>query len=98
MVRQMTPKHLAAINRGRKAAGLKPIRMKKTETKKKTKRISKDKIDLICQRCKTKYKPDDNYCRKCGRLRKRSDIKRQMTMMKKPPPSERYSDENRLQY
>ena len=29
MVREMTKKHLAAINRGRKAAGLKPIRMKK---------------------------------------------------------------------
>ena len=35
MVREMTKKHLAAINRGRKAAGLKPIRRKKTETKKK---------------------------------------------------------------
>ena len=35
MVREMTKKHLAAINRGRKAAGLKPIRMKK-KTKEKT--------------------------------------------------------------
>ena len=34
MVREMTKKHLAAINRGRKAAGLKPIRMKKKTTKK----------------------------------------------------------------
>ena len=34
MVREMTKKHLAAINRGRKAAGLKPIRMmKKTKEK-----------------------------------------------------------------
>jgi len=32
MVREMTPKHLAAINRGRKAVGLKPIRMKKKTT------------------------------------------------------------------
>ena len=37
MVREMTPKHLAAINRGRKAVGLKPIRMKKKTTTKKTK-------------------------------------------------------------
>ena len=29
MVREMTKKHLAAINRGRKDAGLKPIRIKK---------------------------------------------------------------------
>ena len=36
MVRELTDKHLAAINRGRKAKGLKPIRRKKTETKKKT--------------------------------------------------------------
>ena len=35
MVREMTKKHLAAINRGRKAAGLKPIRMKK-KTKEKS--------------------------------------------------------------
>jgi hypothetical protein len=40
MVREMTKKHLAAINRGRKAAGLKPIRMKKkTTTKKKLPKI-----------------------------------------------------------
>ena len=40
MVREMTKKHLAAINRGRKAAGLKPIRMKKkTKTKKKLPKI-----------------------------------------------------------
>ena len=35
MVREMTKKHLAAINRGRKAAGLKPIRMKKNVSKEK---------------------------------------------------------------
>ena len=35
MVREMTKKHLAAINRGRKAAGLKPIRKKK-KTKEKS--------------------------------------------------------------
>ena len=29
MVQEMTAKHLAAINRGRKDVGLKPIRMKK---------------------------------------------------------------------
>ena len=34
MVKEMTKKHLAAINRGRKAAGLKPIRMKKKSDKK----------------------------------------------------------------
>ena len=34
MVQELTDKHLAAINRGRKAKGLKPIRRKKTETKK----------------------------------------------------------------
>ena len=36
MVTELTPKHLAAINRGRKDKGLKPIRIKKKETKKKT--------------------------------------------------------------
>ena len=36
MVREITAKHLAAINRGRKAVGLKPIRMKK-KTKEKAK-------------------------------------------------------------
>jgi len=35
MVREMTKKHLAAINRGRKDAGLKPIRMKKNISKEK---------------------------------------------------------------
>ena len=35
MVREMTAKHLAAINRGRKAVGLKPIRIKKKTTSKK---------------------------------------------------------------
>ena len=33
MVSSMTPKHLAAINRGRKAVGLKPIRKKKKYAK-----------------------------------------------------------------
>ena len=44
MVREMTPKHLAAINRGRKAAGLKPIRMKKKSAileKKMAKKLTK---------------------------------------------------------
>jgi uncharacterized OB-fold protein len=52
---------------------------KKKNTKKKNtkKKISKDKIENICKRCKTKYAPKDNFCRKCGRLRKRSDRKRQ---------------------
>ena len=37
----MTPKHLAAINRGRKAVGLKPIRIKKKTTIKKAPKKSK---------------------------------------------------------
>ncbi len=41
MVREMTAKHLAAINRGRKAAGLKPIRMKKSTSKKAPKKAPK---------------------------------------------------------
>jgi len=45
MVREMTAKHLAAINRGRKAAGLKPIRRKKKAAKSKDiSRIHKDKF------------------------------------------------------
>ena len=40
MVTELTDKHLAAINRGRKAKGLKPIRRKKTELSQK-KRIDK---------------------------------------------------------
>ena len=43
MVRELSDKHLAAINRGRKAAGLKPIRRKKTESKKKSKSKMKSK-------------------------------------------------------
>ena len=39
MVREMTAKHLAAINRGRKAVGLKPIR-RKSENNKYAKNIS----------------------------------------------------------
>ena len=48
MVREMTPKHLAAINRGRKAVGLKPIRMKKKTTTKKTKikKMASEKSNL----------------------------------------------------
>jgi len=33
MVKELSDKHLAAINRGRKAAGLKPIRRKKKTSK-----------------------------------------------------------------
>ena len=40
MVTELTDKHLRAINRGRKAKGLKPIRRKKTELSQK-KRIDK---------------------------------------------------------
>jgi hypothetical protein len=35
MVKELSDKHLAAINRGRKAVGLKPIRRKKKTTSKK---------------------------------------------------------------
>ena len=48
MVKEMTDKHLRAINRGRKDAGLKPIRRKKT--KEKEKNINKEK--LIAQKNK----------------------------------------------
>jgi len=48
MVREMTKKHLAAINRGRKDAGLKPIRMKK-KTKEKAK-MPKG-YEMICHTC-----------------------------------------------
>ena len=54
MVREMNAKHLAAINRGRKAAGLKPIRMKK-----KTKEKAKIKTNLTqWQKAKEKFKGD----------------------------------------
>tara|TARA_R110002020_G_scaffold227602_1_gene438284 strand:+ start:958 stop:1386 length:429 start_codon:yes stop_codon:yes gene_type:complete len=38
MVRELTDKHLRALNRGRKAKGLKPIRKKKTKEKAKIKK------------------------------------------------------------
>ena len=45
MVKELSDKHLAAINRGRKAAGLKPIRRKKKAAKSKdVSRIHKDKF------------------------------------------------------
>ncbi len=56
MVREMTKKHLAAINRGRKDAGLKAIRMKKKTKTKKTK-----KSDFaICGICDKRIKKS-NY-------------------------------------
>jgi len=47
MVRELTDKHLAAINRGRKAKGLKPIRRKKTETKKKVSATEKRAVSKV---------------------------------------------------
>ena len=59
MVREMTKKHLAAINRGRKAAGLKPIRMKKKKVSAEKRAVSKvaafqenrKERDFWCEKC-----------------------------------------------
>ena len=56
MVRELSAKHLAAINRGRKAAGLKPIRMKKKTTK--TNNSKSKKALTKWQEAKKRFKGD----------------------------------------
>ncbi len=62
MVREMTKKHLAAINRGRKAAGLKPIRMKKkTKEKAKIKKKAPKKLPKLMKHSKDDFDYEDRY-------------------------------------
>ena len=67
MVKELSDKHLAAINRGRKAAGLKPIRRKKNSDK---------KITIVKKGSKAHQKAlksDFAICGICGKQIKKSN-------------------------
>ena len=69
MVTELTDKHLAAINRGRKAKGLKPIRRKKkTKEKAKIKKKAPKKLPKLMKHGKDDFDYEDRYYAIRGRI------------------------------